>query len=371
MTLSNGKLTGRITRKEIAECLGESTTKIKGLCLSANIEKWANCKPLDRAINSELSAAARKQDPRGNKPDVFWGLKGGSVSWANIHNATWEYTDKPTGGIGRSPYRVRDFAGYHHYAEPTMTGSSGQMDDGYCYYNVIAPFTVMLNWNDSGNTTGVDVLQCVNGNGNLRNWYLCIAIDGWVRAMLNGRAGDIVAPIYYNGVKGQEFTCPELPEELQEQYTHKVTFFLADLDTANYNIKTQWKNTTGISMGKVAVSIPGVVGRNVSFVAMPQTFGKWVGKSISQFGNSVNVSFTCTEAPSVATDYVVTLQFGSAAGAKTKTFSMAAGSTLAPMVRFDDLPLVPVSGRQYECTARLNTASGAFVADIKQTITWQ
>lgn len=371
MTLSNGKLTGRITRKEIAECLGESTTKIKGLCLSINIEKWANCKPLDRAINSELSAAARKQDPRGNKPDVFWGLKGGSVSWANIHNATWEYTDKPTGGISRSPYRVRDFAGYYHYAEPTMTGSSSQMDDGECYYNNSYPLECYLEWNESGNTTGVDILQCVSGSGNLKNWYLCVAIDGYARAMINFDAGEDVRPIYYNSRKCSTFSCPALPAALQSQATHKVTFFLADLDNANYDIKTQWREVTGLSMGKVAVSIPGVVGRNVSFVVLPQTYGKWVGNSIAQFGSSVNVSFTCTEAPSVATDYVVTLRFGSVAGTKTKTFSMRAGSTLAPIVRFDDLPLVPTSGRQYECTARLNTASGTFVTEFTQVITWQ
>jgi hypothetical protein len=370
MTLSNGKLTGRITRKEIAECLGESTTKIKGLCLSTNIEKWANCKPLDRAINSELSAAARKQDPRGNKPDVFWGLKAGSVSWANIHNATWDYVDRPTGGIGRSPYRVRDFAGYHHYAEPTMTGSSGQMDDGVAYYNNLYPLECYLAWNDSNNTTGVDILQCVNGSGNLKSWYLCVAIDGYARAMVNFDAGESVRPIYYNNRKCSAFSCPALPDVLQSQKSRKVTFFLADLDNANYDIKTQWRDVTGVSMGKVAVSIPGVVGRNVSFVLLPQTYGKWEGNSIVQFGSNVNVSFTCIEAPSVATTYNVVLQFGNA-GSKTKTFSMAAGSTLAPLVQFTDLPVVPTAGQSYQCTARLLTTSGTFITEIKQTITWQ
>jgi hypothetical protein len=162
-----------------------------------------------------------------------------------------------------------------------------------------------------------------------------------------------------------------LPEALKSQKIRKVSYFLADLDNANYDIKTQWKDVTGISMGKVAISIPNVVGRNVSFIEVPQTYGKWVGNSIVQFGSSVNVSFTCIEAPSIATDYVVTLQFDSAAGTKTRSFSMNASSTLAPIVRFDELPLVPVSGKQYECTARLKTASGVFITSITQIITWQ
>lgn len=371
MTLRSGILSQPISRAEIASCLGVSLTQIGALCTSSSINKWSACKPVGRAVNGELSDGARKMDPRGTKPNMFWGLQGGSVSWASIHNATWAYADKPTGGIGTSPYRVLDFDGYDHYAEPTMTGSSSQMDDGECYYNNSYPLECYLEWNDSGNTTGVDILQCVSGSGNLKSWYLCVAIDGYARAMINFDAGEEVRPIYYNSRKCSAFSCPALPDALQSQKTRKVTFFLADLDNANYDIKTQWREVTGLSMGKVAVSIPGVVGRNVSFIVLPQTYGKWVGNSIAQFGSSVNVSFTCTEAPSVATDYVVTLRFGTAAGTKTKTFSMRAGSTIAPIVRFDDLPLVPTSGSQYECTARLNTASGTFVTEFTQTITWQ
>lgn len=375
MTLVNGKISKPVSLQDIATCIGSGSLDLGTLCISPNIQKWAKNKPVDRNIKEELSDAARRKDPRDTKPTIFWGLEVGAVDWSDIHSATWNYVDRPLGDINVSPYRILDFAGYDHYAKPTLTGVSDQLANGVAYYNAASPFTALLEWNDSNNTTGVDIFQCAyDATTNLRNWYLCIAIDGYARAMISGRAGNIVAPVYYNGIQGREFSCPALPSSLQVQYTRTVSFFLADLDNANYDIKTQWRDVTGLAMGKPGISIPNMAGYAVRFSLVALTYGTWVGQSIAQTLSGVNVSFKCTEAPSETTTYQVVLKFGNA-GQRTKTFTQQAGTTLSQMVQFatSELPISPTNGTTYTCTATLNAISGnntIFVTSFSQDITW-
>lgn len=346
-----------------------------------NINKWARHKPVDRNVLHRID----DENKRANKATsgIYWGLQVGAADWSKIHSSTWDYVDKPKGGIDVSPYRPWDFVsydgttGYDPGAEPTLKGVCGQLDNGECYYQSGSPFEVQLEWNDVNNTTGVDIFRCVNDlNTDLRNWYLCIAIDGYARAMINYDAGEAVRPIYYNGVKCERFTCPALPTSspnFQQTGSHKVSFFLADLDSDNAKasaVKTTWTSVTGLSMGCYAISVPEIVGYTVDFIL--GHYGKWSNGSMAQIGSNINVGFVCTEAPTEATTYIIDFSMGTTGGSKSKSFTLSAGSTLFPLQTFEPT-LVPVVGKTYTCEARLSAKLGnnkVFITSYTQNITW-
>jgi len=344
-----------------------------------NINKWARHKPVDRNVLHRID----DENKRANKASygIYWGLQVGANDWSEIHSSTWNYVDKPTGGINSSPYRPWDFVsydgttGYDHSAEPTLKGVCGQLENGECYYQSSYPFEVLLEWNDVGNTTGVDVFRCVNDlNTDLRNWYLCIAIDGYARAMINFDAGEAVRPIYYNGTKCERFSCPQLPTTLQQAGTHSVSFFLANLDnavnTAASALKTAWTDVTGKSYGSYAISVPEIVGYTIDFIL--GHYGKWSAGSMAQFGSNINVGFVCDEAPTEATTYIVDFSMGAAGGSKSKQFSLAAGSSFNQILTFEPT-LVPSVGTTYTCEARLSAMLGnnkVFITSYTQNITW-
>lgn len=346
-----------------------------------NINKWARHKPVDRNVLHRID----DENKRANKATsgIYWGLQVGAADWSEIHNSTWDYVDKPTGGINSSPYRPWDFVsfdgttGYDSNAKPTLKGSSGQLSNGECYYQSGSPFEVVLEWNDTNNTTGVDIFRCVNDlTTDLRNWYLCIAIDGYARAMINYDAGEAVRPIYYGGVKCQRFSCPPLPTSnpnFQQTGSHKVSFFLADLDSDNAKasaVKTTWTSVTGLSMGSYAISVPEIVGYTIDFIL--GHYGKWSNGSMAQAGSNINVGFVCTEAPTEATTYIIDFSMGTTGGSKSKSFTLSAGSTLFPLQTFEPTS-VPVVGKTYTCEARLSVMLGnnkVFITSYTQDITW-
>jgi hypothetical protein len=347
------------------------------------INKWARHKPVDRNVLHRID----DENKRANKASsgIYWGLQVGAADWSKIHSATWDYVDKPNGDINVSPFRPWDFVsfdgttGYDPNAEPTLKGICGQLTNGECYYQSGSPFEVQLDWDNENSTTGVDVFQCHNqtsGNVDLRDWYLCIAIDGYARAMINYDAGKVVSPIT-NGTKRYErFTCPILPTSnpnFQQTGSHKVSFFLADLDSDNAKasaVKTTWTSVTGLSMGSYAISVPEIVGYTIDFIL--GHYGKWSNGSMAQFGSNINVRFVCTEAPTEVTTYEIDFSMGTTGGSKSKSFTLSAGSTLVPMQTFEPTS-VPVIGRTYTCEAKLSAIQGnnkVFITSYKQDITW-
>lgn len=346
-----------------------------------NINKWARHKPVKRAALHRIE----DENKRAGRADegIYWGLLAGANDWSEIHSSTWNYVDKPTGGINSFPYRPWDFVsydgttGYDHSAKPTLKGICGQLTNGECYYQSGSPFEVQLEWNDVNNTTGVDIFRCVNDlNTDLRNWYLCIAIDGYARAMINYDAGEAVRPIYYSGTKCERFTCPILPKSnpnFQQTGSHKVSFFLADLDSDNAKasaVKTTWTSVTGLSMGSYAISVPEIVGYTIDFIL--GHYGKWSNGSMAQVGSNINVGFVCTEAPTEATTYIIDFSMGTTGGSKSKSFTLSAGSTLFPLQTFEPTS-VPVVGKTYTCEAKLSAMLGnnkVFITSYTQNITW-
>jgi len=343
------------------------------------VNKYAKDKPVTRAvpgrITDELKRAGRASE------GIYWGLKVGANDWSKIHSSTWEYVDRPEGDFNESPYRPWDYysfagtEGYDPEAKPTLMGSCSQLENGECYYQSSYPFEVLLEWNDVDNIPGVDVFRCVNDTTtDLRNWYLCIAIDGYARAMINLDAGEAVRPIYYSGTKCERFSCPQLPTTLQQTGTHSVSFFLANLDnaanTAASALKTAWTDVTGKSYGSYAISVPEIVGYTIDFIL--GHYGKWSAGSMSQFGSNIKVGFVCDEAPTEATTYIVDFSMGTTGGSKSKEFTLAAGSSLNQILTFEPT-LVPSVGTTYTCEARLSAMLGnnkVFITSYTQNITW-
>ena len=245
--------------------LGYTTTNARDIFNKSKINKWAKNKPVDRNFTGKITDDSRKAGKW--ELGIYWGLQAGTATgnWANIHNATWEYVDFPTGGINSSPYRVWDFVGYDTAAKPTLTGYSSEGASGKASYNAGTPFGLLLTWARTNNTTGVDIFQCTNLTGvNLQNYYLFIMVDDWCRAMINNDAGNAVNPIYHNGVECRTFSCPKLPTELQNNATRKVSFFLADINDVNLDVRNNWVNTWGLQMGVQPISIPEAVNYSVT-----------------------------------------------------------------------------------------------------------
>ena len=342
---------------EIATVLGEPTitdsvTGASGdalgyLCLSVNVNPWAKDKPLARPSLAKIDDTNKRNG--GASEGLFWGLKAATNSWGNIHSCNWSYVDKPNGDLNSAPYRQGDFIadgnkiGYDGSAVPTLRGNSSQGVNGECYLNASYPFEVELTWQDEGNTTGVDVLACHVSNADLRNWYLCIAIDGYARAMINFDAGQEIRPIYYNGRKCRAFSSPALDFSGGDQATTRtVSFFLADLDNLKKDLKTQWvyvgngEAMSDIVGSRYAVTVPYAVGYNVAFVVVPQTYGQWSGGSIAQFSNNITCGFTLVEAPIEYTEYVFVLRVDGY-GTASKELALAAGDKFGfGLVQFPD-----------------------------------
>lgn len=368
---------------DIQSVLNISTTNYGTIMTHPNINKWARHKPVDRDVLHRIE----DENKRAGKADdgIYWGLLAGVADWSKIHSATWGYVDKPKGGINNSPYRPWDFVsfdgttGYDPDAEPTLKGICGQLTNGECYYQSGSPFEVQLDWDNENSTTGVDVFQCHNqtsGNVDLRDWYLCIAIDGYARAMINYDAGEVVSPIT-NGTKRYErFTCPILPTSnpnFQQTGSHKVSFFLADLDSDNAKasaVKTTWTSVTGLSMGCYAISVPEIVGYTIDFIL--GHYGEWSNGSMAQVGDNITVSFNCDEEPTETTTYIVDFRMGTTGGTKSKEFTFVVGSLNRTFVEFEPTS-VPVVGKTYTCEARLSAKLGnnkVFITSYTQNITW-
>lgn len=117
-----------ISTSEVAACLGDyRVTKfgrsIGMLCTSPKINMWSWVKPIRNSSRKKLSRDDFKGTASDHANNIYYGIKiNASLSanltnaLANVHNATFEYI-RPTGG-DTSPFRLLDFDGYNHRANP-------------------------------------------------------------------------------------------------------------------------------------------------------------------------------------------------------------------------------------------------------------
>ncbi len=376
----SGKQVG-ISLKEIATVLGEpnvtdNKTNTTGdilnyLCNSSKINPAAKCKPINSPHLRPLSAEERVGTAADNANGVYYGLQCSSnkTILTDLHDANWAYVGKPAGGES-SPCRTRDFDGYDHKAQFTLSGE-GVPAEIYTTSKVAA-FDVKLNWNVIGNTTGVDISEIFNLLSNnievdYSQLYLCVMIGGYMTAMYNSTVeamtGSKYSPMYSNGRYCAEWMCPPLPQDFAAG-DYKVTIVATVNDEAE-PLRGTWSYVANNALysGRY-ITIPELVGLNVKVAAtyIPETFGEWgtgtIGKSPS---GGLIVSFTLTTPPAQDSRYQVRLSYtkaGATAGGATrltnKTFWMAAGSRLPQLLEWSADELKALSdGQNYQFTATL------------------
>ena len=302
--------------------LGYVTTNAGDIFNKDKILKWAKDKPVSRNAIGTLTAGNKKI---GRISEGYvWGNFAVATNYANLHTRNWNYGDYPTGGISSSPYRVADFIGYDNAAKPTLTGSSREITAGEVNYTDEIPIGCALNWgNYTNNTTGVDPTTAIDGTS-ISNLYLCVAVDGYCTAMLNGMAGNTVAPI---GNKGSEYQAPKIDlADLKKDATRNVTFFLTT-DVSGMN--GTWKNLANATR-PYAVTIPELVGKSIKFSssAGTGTFGTWSITSVllSRDGNTFTINANASVAPTATANYQVSIGFKDYSS-QSATKSIAAGTT--------------------------------------------
>lgn len=128
-----------ISTSEIAACLGDYRVTARGrdiglLCTSPKINMWSWVKPVRNSSRKKLSRDDFKGTASDHIQNIYFGIKiNASLSanltdeLADIHNATFEYL-RPTGG-DTSPFRMLDFDGYNHRANPNP-GAAWPNDEG-------------------------------------------------------------------------------------------------------------------------------------------------------------------------------------------------------------------------------------------------
>ena len=263
--IKDNKITSPVYTRDITQTLGEESGKLSQLCQSPFINKYSKVKPI--AYPSVGDSPNYKGTAEDNAKGVFYGLKIANRGYSQeIHNIDFAYA-KPTGELGVAPFRKLDFDGYEHNALPTLSGYSAECVSGKIVYSWQKPITATLEWNRQGNTTGVDVLECTR-EGNAEGWYLCVVIDGYMRAMINEDAENRTLPIYYNKKECKYFVCPQLPSNLQMTGAHTISFVLVDADgEKDLDVKNSWVDISGtLKANGNPIGVPNMVGYKVQFV---------------------------------------------------------------------------------------------------------
>lgn len=245
---------------EIGKILHASACSGMNICLHPNINKWSKVKPIDYPKLRSLI------------PDEFLGNKTGQgirygmrVSmdagrWDTLHNADYEYVDKPKGGEG-SPYRMSDFDGYWHDAKPDLRG----VIPSICYYNANLEVQVIYNQYSSDKAVSINDLAPSNIAGRALGFYPCVLIDHYVHALRNSN-GDYTR-LMEDDVIYQNFYI-EIPSNLQSDTNRTVTVFLAQQiqNGLGFDIKTKWVDTSGtLSNTPSVLVIPDAGGKTVEF----------------------------------------------------------------------------------------------------------
>lgn len=122
MTLANGKITAPVSVDDVKSVLGESSNDLAALCKSSNINVWAKYKPTVypspfpddwyKAKDGNYGINITVENGKSNWKDLV-------AEYSKANNGYGTLYDKPTGGAS-SPFRLGDFRGYFHNANPEV-----------------------------------------------------------------------------------------------------------------------------------------------------------------------------------------------------------------------------------------------------------
>lgn len=123
MSVSNGKIVAPVSIDDVKSILGESSNDLATLCKSSKINIWAKYKPTVypspfpddwyKAKDGNYGINITVENGKSYWKDLIDEYSKTNNGYGNIYN-------RPTGGVN-SPYRLGDFRGYFHNANPEVS----------------------------------------------------------------------------------------------------------------------------------------------------------------------------------------------------------------------------------------------------------
>ena len=122
MALANGKITAPVSIDDLKSLFGEGSGALATLCTSPKINVWAKYKPTVypspfpddwyKAKDGNYGINITVENGKNNWKDLV-------AEYSKANNGYGTLYDKPTGGAS-SPFRLGDFRGYFHNANPEV-----------------------------------------------------------------------------------------------------------------------------------------------------------------------------------------------------------------------------------------------------------
>ena len=123
MSVSNGKIVAPVSIDDVKSVLGESSNDLATLCKSSKINVWAKYKPTDYNAAFTDNWSKGKDGNYGLNITVDNRVSSWSALVAEYSKPNNGYSNiykRPSGGAA-SPYRLGDFRGYNHKANPEIS----------------------------------------------------------------------------------------------------------------------------------------------------------------------------------------------------------------------------------------------------------
>lgn len=266
----------RISTSLVADTLKTSTHDVGQLCTNDNINKWSKHKPIRYPKVDGLSDAEFKGTTADQLAGIYYGLKSNVIAtdYESLHQTTYEYVGKPTGGAN-APYRLGDFRGYDHNAEPNLIGYP-TFTDNTIYFDIQEPISILIDFDYQGkNTTGIDLSELTPSNDvyDIEDYYPCVMIDNWAKVLYNKQLTSgtveqepVVTRIYHNGVYYQNFATDLDVSDLQvEGKTHTVSFFLIRVINDTLINLNKWVDVKDKAFNQNLIAIPEATGMRCTF----------------------------------------------------------------------------------------------------------
>lgn len=128
MALANGKITAPVSIDDLKNLFGEGSGDLATLCTSPKINVWAKYKPTVypspfpddwyKAKDGNYGINITVENGKSNWKDLV-------AEYSKANNGYGTLYDKPTGGAS-SPFRLGDFRGYFHNANPEVRDYLGK-----------------------------------------------------------------------------------------------------------------------------------------------------------------------------------------------------------------------------------------------------
>lgn len=326
-----------ITTTKVGNELQVSSRDIGQLCSSDRINKWSKHKPVRYPKTTGLIDSEFKGTAADNLNGIIYGLAGrvSAVSYKDLHTTTYEYVGRPT-GTSNAPYRIGDFRGYDHSAKCNLSGVT-EKDGSTIYYDIQYPISLYVEYDHLGtNTTGINLSDFTDGNDNLNieDYYPCIMIDNYAKALVNSQLTessmtDKYTPILSDGAYYTRFKTSIDLSALKVEADRKVSFFLIKKIKDGLIDLTNWVDVTDKAFLNPLIAIPEATGLTYHFKPYHVNYYA-IATDCRATNNGFSISWEWEndKHPSEPTEVTFRLDSGDVFGTKTITYTPPTGGLI-------------------------------------------